>query len=189
MVGSVDQVHDEAIVTLQETLDRLFYRDGVSGVTVAQVRDESGLSMRRLYRICPSKADLVSLWLRHQHTTWMKMFTERVEQGLRSNASPVDAVFDAVETWLVETEFRGCGFVNTFAESHHLTDEHVEIIQEHKRSVTSYLDGVTGVGSAIGVLVDGAIVNAAVFGTVAPVDDARKTAHALIASEPHAVSR
>ena len=150
-------------------------------MTVAAVRDESGLSMRRIYGICPSKADLVSLWLRHRHTVWMQMFTDRVSAGIASGATAVDAVFDAIGTWLVETEFRGCGFLNTHAESRELTDEHVRIISDHKRSVARYLDSVTGLGDAVGLLVDVAIVHAAVFGDTAPVERARETARVLLA--------
>ena len=62
----------DARVQLEEAADRHFYRDGIVGVTVAAIRDESGLSLRRIYDLCPSKADLISLWLRHRHTLWIE---------------------------------------------------------------------------------------------------------------------
>jgi len=171
---------DQARTQLEQAADRLFYRNGVVGVTVAAIRDESGVSLRRIYEICPSKADLIALWLRHRHSTWTAEFTGEVGRAIAGGTAPIDAVFAALEAWMVETEFRGCGFINTHAETSELTDEHIEIIQEHKRGLAAFLDDVVGHGDAIAVLIDGAIVQASMFSSVEPIGQARATAAALI---------
>ena len=77
-----------------------------------------------------------------------------------------DAVFSALEAWMTETGFRGCGFINTHAEGSNLTEDHRAIIRSHKEAVAAYLESVTREGRAIAVIVDGAMVQAAIFGTV-----------------------
>lgn len=168
-----------AVTALEQAADDLFYEHGVVGVSMAQIRDRSGVSLRRMYTICPSKSDLISLWLRARHRTWMDGFSSAVTKNLAGNAAPGDAIFDALATWMIETNFRGCGFINTHAESSELTDEHIEIIRNHKRSLAVYLSSITADGEALTVLVDGAIVQGSIFGSVEPIDHARRAAHAF----------
>ncbi len=164
---------EQAVAALERATDELFYERGVVGVSVADVRDASGVSLRRIYSLCPSKADLVALWLRTRHRTWTAALAADVDKHLAAGRSPVDAIFDSVAAWMTVTDFRGCGFLNTHAEASELTDEHLDIIQTHKRSVAAYLDTVTGHGDAMAVLVDGAIVQAAMFRNVEPIEQAR----------------
>lgn len=173
--GSAD---DRALAALAAAADSLFYRHGVVAVSMAQVRDESGLSMRRMYSLCPSKADLITLWLNHRHQQWMDGFTAAVDRNLQQTDA-VTAVFDALRQWMVETDFRGCGFINTHGELSELTDEHRVIIRDHKAALADYLGRKTTNGPAMAVLVDGATVQAAIFADTAPIDTARAAAVAL----------
>lgn len=166
-----------------DAADELFYGRGIVAVSMAQVRDRSGISMRRLYSLYPSKSALVAAWLRYRHESWMAGFAERVERRLTVSDAPVDAVFTALETWMTETDFRGCGFINTHAESSELTDEHRSIIRDHKQSLAAYLDTIVANGATIAVLVDGAIVQAAIFSDPTPIHLARRAAAALIAQD------
>jgi AcrR family transcriptional regulator len=164
----------EAEAMLLETADRLFYRHGIGAVSMADIRDTSGLSMRRVYSIAGSKSDLVSMWLRHRHEAWLASFSAAVDTQLSAGAEPIAAVFDALGEWMIETEFRGCGFINTHAESHDLTDEHRQIIRDHKTALASYLDTVvSAAGAALTVLLDGAIVHASIYRSIKPIQLAR----------------
>jgi AcrR family transcriptional regulator len=174
-----------ATAALELATDELFYNQGVAAVTVAAVRDASGVSLRRIYNLCPSKADLISLWLRHRHRTWTAGFVARVNANVESGNEPVHAVFGALEAWMVETEFRGCGFINTHAETSELTDGHLAIIQHHKRAIGRYLETVTGHGDAMAVLIDGAIVHAALFRSTDPIHHAERAATALTRQDRH----
>jgi AcrR family transcriptional regulator len=177
--------HADALDALRHAADSLFYEQGVAGVTVAAIRDASGVSMRRIYELCPSKDDLVTLWLEYRHELWTTQFTAAVAVARATGRSPVDAVFDAIESWMVDTAFRGCGFINTHAEHAVLTDDHRRIIQHHKQHLADWLDGVTGEGQAIAVLVDGAIIQASMFQSTTPIDQARRAAHALLHEGPN----
>lgn len=164
---------------LVEASDRLFYERGIAAVSMADVRDASGLSMRRVYTLAESKADLIAQWLRHRHVTWGSGFTQRVDAHLVEGADPLDAVFNALADWMTATDFRGCGFINTHAEASELTVEHQEIIRNHKAELAATLDTIVGDGAVLAVLIDGAIVQAAIFQTTEPIEHARRAASAL----------
>lgn len=169
-----------ALAALGKAADDLFYRHGVVAVSMAQLRDASGVSLRRLYALCPSKADLISLWLHHRHEVWMSGFSRAVDERIATGQPVIDSIFSAVAAWMTETDFRGCGFINTNAETSELTVEHRKIIQDHKRSVAEYLSTITSNGPAIGVLVDGAMVQASIFSNTKSIDLAKQAAIALV---------
>lgn len=173
-----------AVVALERAADDLFYVHGIAGVSMAQIRDRSGVSLRRMYSICPSKSDLISLWLRARHRVWMDGFSAAVSRNIAADSGPTDAVFDALTSWMTETNFRGCGFINTHAESSELSKEHVEIIRAHKRSLATYLSSISVDGDALAVLVDGAIVQASIFGSVEPITHARRAARLMFEERP-----
>jgi len=170
----------EASIAALAVADELFYNQGIATVTMAQIRDGSGVSLRRLYSLFPSKSDLVSAWLEHRHERWLTAFAEKIEQGREVGLTPVDAVFSALEDWMVDTDFRGCGFINTHGEVSQLTEEHLSLIRRHKVGVASYLDSVVPEGRALAVLLDGAIVQAAIFRSVEPIHVACHAATALV---------
>ncbi|MEM7285684.1 MAG: helix-turn-helix domain-containing protein [Actinomycetota bacterium] len=172
----------EAETRALEAADDLFYARGIGSVTMGEIRDRSGLSLRRLYATHPSKADLVAAWLRHRHETWMAGFRADLRVALDAGAAPVDAVFDALASWMEATGWRGCGFINTHALGHDLTDEHRRIIRDHKAALADELDALTPKGRALAVVVDGAIVQASIFGNRHPIDLARTAGHALVTS-------
>jgi AcrR family transcriptional regulator len=170
----------EARTAALAAADDLFYTRGVAAVTVAEVRDRSGVSLRRLYTMDPSKSDLVAAWLEFRHVTWMTGFSERVASEISQGEAPVDAVFNALEQWMTATTFRGCGFINTHAESSELTEQHRSTIRMHKTALADYLQETIGHGAALAVLVDGAIVQASIFGNAEPIHAAHQAAQTLI---------
>ena len=172
---------DAELLTL-DAADDLFYARGVADVTMSEIRDRSGVSLRRLYGMYPSKADLVAGWLRHRHTRWMDGFRARLSDALERGVDPVDAIFDALASWMRATDWRGCGFINTHAERHDLTEEHARIIRDHKATLADDLGALVASGRAIAVIVDGAIVQASIFGNTEPIELARTAAHAVARS-------
>jgi len=177
------QTISEAETDILVAANQLFYDRGVSAVTVADIRDLSRVSLRRLYSLYPSKSDLITGLLQHRHTTWMDQYAKDVNELMSIGAYPVDALFESLEAWLVSTHFRGCGFINTLAETGELTAVHRAIIQDHKQGLIDFLNslsGLSGRGPALAVLIDGAIVQAAVFQSIEPVAAARVVADSLM---------
>ena len=174
-----------------EAADRLFYERGIAGVGMDEVRDLAGVSLRRLYNMYPSKRDLVAAWLEQRHTRWMAWFIGSVEKRTTSGDDPVVAVFDAIEEWATSPNYRGCAFLNSIAETMEIDDSHRAIATTHKRELGTQLAAIAArcvdtpppwLPGALGVLVDGAIVQSVVFQSTAPFGDARRAARQLVES-------
>ena len=206
-----------------DVADRLFYERGIAAVGMDDVRDASGVSLRRLYSLYPSKRDLVAAWLDDRHVRWMQWFTDTVDRltanddanantsgndngndDASGNASgndnyndPLVATFDALVEWAESPGYRGCAFLNAIAETTEIDDSHRAIVAAHKRSLIDHLtalatqrssisasqppadDRPAWLPNAIAVLIDGAIVQSAVFGSTQPIIDARHAASRL----------
>ncbi len=178
-----------------DTADVLFYERGISGVGMAEIRDASGVSLRRIYLLYPSKQDLVAAWLNDRHDRWMSWFTDTVDRSVVRGVDPVLAAFDAIRQWRKSPGYRGCAFINAIAEPMEIGDQHRAIVASHKRSLTSHLATLAtqsqmrpGVpawfADALAVLIDGAIVQSAIFGNDKPITAARKAAAQLLETMP-----
>ena len=173
---TIEEAEQAALVAA----DDLFYRHGIAAVTMAQIRDRSGVSLRRLYSVYPAKVDLVTAWLEHRHGTWMTWFETETARRTEKGAAPVDAIFDALTVWLESSDFRGCGFINALAETAELTPEHEALIRAHKQALIDHLATLSARAEGLAVIIDGAIVQAAVFKSVQPLEAARGAAAAII---------
>lgn len=176
---------DDARAAVLATADELFYKHGISAVAMADIRDRAGVSMRRLYSLFPHKSDLVTSWLKHRHQTWIDMFTNGIDQRLAAGQEPADAVFGSLAEWLTATEFRGCGFINTLAETGEVTEDHRTIIRQHKQTLIDLLSNFSNQPTALAVVIDGAIVQAAVFTSTGPVEAARIASTPLFDATSH----
>ena len=177
--------------TVLEAADRLFYERGIGGVGMDDIRDAAGVSLRRLYSLHPSKRDLVAAWLADRHGRWMAWFDSAVERHVASGTAPLLAPFDAIREWVHTPGYRGCAFINAIAETSEIDDSHRAVIADHKRDLRHHIRLLAGrhhppvaewVPDAIAVLVDGAIVQTAIFGDDSPIDSARAAAAQLL---PH----
>ena len=165
-----------------DAADELFYASGINAVSMAEIRDHASVSLRRLYELFPSKSDLVLGWLRDRDTNWLAWFGDELDQRIAGGADVVDAVFDTLADWLTSTNFRGCAFLNTLSESADLNDRRQAAIQNHKQATIDALGVLHPQPEALAVLIDGAIAQCAVFGSLEPLAAARSTARLL--SEP-----
>ncbi|MFN0148028.1 MAG: TetR/AcrR family transcriptional regulator [Dehalococcoidia bacterium] len=186
--GATDEAARRAIIG---AADAVFYARGVGGAGMIEVRDAAGVSLRRLYSLYPSKRALVAAWLESRHQAWMGWLTSAVARLEADGLGPIDAVFGALAAWASSPGYRGCAFLNTAAEVCEIDDLHREIIARHKRGLRAYLQGMVakaGVGGAearaaeLAVLVDGAIVQSAVFSSLEPIEAARLAAARLMAA-------
>jgi AcrR family transcriptional regulator len=171
------------------TADAVFYERGVAGVGMADIRDASGVSLRRLYGLYPSKRDLVAAWLTERHTTWFDWFEGAVERRTEAGEEPLLAAFGAIAEWAASPGYRGCAFVNTAAETTEIDDSHRRVIAGHKENLLTYLGSLARAGGyreperlgrMIGVLLDGAMAESAVLSATAPIDAAREAASLLL---------
>ncbi len=161
--------NEDANSAVLAAADSLFYANGVEAVTMAELRDAAGVSMRRLYRLFPNKADVVTAWLRDRHDCWTREFTGGVKRRIAAGDRPVVAVFGQLEDWMVSTGFRGCAFINTHAGSNDYTPEQLDVIRTHKRELERHLRGLVPDAPGLNVLVDGAIVQASIHASPDPI--------------------
>ena len=181
--------NDEARAAVLRSANAVFYERGIAGAGMADIRDDSLVSLRRLYTLYPSKRDLVAAWLTDRHTTWMEWFTSSVDRRRTAGQEPLLAAFDAIAEWAESPGYRGCAFVNSAAEAAEIDNTHRRIIAAHKESLLTYLGSLAAdggystpeqLGRMIGVLLDGAMVEAAVLSSRDPIDAAREAAALLI---------
>ena len=184
---------DAAQRSVLRSADELFYAHGISGVVMSDIRDASGVSMRRLYAMYPSKSELVAAWLTDRHDRWMAWFTSSIERHVSGGADPVLATFDAIAEWVTSPGYRGCAFINSLAETSGIDDIHRMIITAHKRDLVEHLAQLAArdhphapswLPAALAVIVDGAIVQCTVFASTDPLDAARSAVHQLLETIP-----
>ena len=184
---------DEARRAVLRAADEFFYAHGIGGVVMSDIRDASGVSMRRLYAMYPSKSELVAAWLSDRHDTWMAWFTTSVERHVAAGADPVLATFDAIAEWVASPGYRGCAFINSLAETSEMNDTHRTIIAAHKRDLVAHLarlaardhpNAPSWLPAALAVIVDGAIVQCTIFASTEPLDAARSAVHQLLETTP-----
>jgi len=180
---------ETARAAVLHSANQVFYARGIAGVGMADIRDDSGVSLRRLYGLYPSKRELVAAWLTDRHTTWMDWFTSAVAERSAAGEPPLLAAFDAIADWAATPGYRGCAFVNSAAETAEIDDTHRRIIAAHKEDLLTYLVSLARdsgyakperLGRMIGVLLDGAMVEAAVLASPAPISAARDAAATLL---------
>jgi AcrR family transcriptional regulator len=166
--------------------DALFYGRGIQTVGMDQVREASGVPLKRIYAEFPSKERLVVAVLGDRHRRW--------EEGVAAAAERYDdprgrllAIYDFLEGWFGDGSFRGCGFINAFGELGTVSPAVAEAAREHKRSFQRYVDGLVAeagadpaLGPQLSLLAEGAQTTAAISGTTEPARHARAAAAALI---------
>jgi AcrR family transcriptional regulator len=91
-----------------ETVDSLFYREGIRAVGVDKITEETGISKRTLYNYFPSKDHLITAYLARRLTPIPISEKSAEEQILES--------FVRLERSLADEESQGCPFVNAVVE-------------------------------------------------------------------------
>lgn len=173
-----------------DAADRLFYARGVQAVGMDAVRAASGLSLKRLYRLFPSKNDLVEEWLRRRDLRWRGDLAAHVAAATADPGQRLLAVFDWLRLWFEEADFRGCAFVNAYGELGGSSAVVAGAARHHKAEFRRYLAGLTAAAGLpdtlaghLLLLAEGAVTTAAVTGGSAPASEAGAAAADLIAAE------
>ncbi|MFC5187172.1 TetR/AcrR family transcriptional regulator [Actinomadura harenae] len=172
-----------------DAAERLFYGQGIQAVGMDAVRTASGVTLRRLYQLFPSKSALVEAYLARRDERWRDALARYVEATEGTPQERVLAVFDWLARWFTEDDFRGCAFVNSFGELGATSPVVASAARHHKDAFRAYVAGLTeaagappATGSHIALLAEGAIVTAAVSAFPAPAEDAGQAARILLAT-------
>ncbi|MFI7578220.1 TetR/AcrR family transcriptional regulator [Micromonospora sp. NPDC049497] len=178
--------HTTAEDRLLAAADALFYDRGVQAVGMDDIRQASGVSLKRTYQLFPSKGHLVEAVLRRRDRAI------RAELDAYTSARPTPAerllaVFDYLYDWFSQPDFRGCAFINTFAELGGASANVVDIVRTHKQAVADHIaalvasaDRPPALAGQLLILANGAMVTAAIVGSPEPAREAREAARRLL---------
>lgn len=165
---------------------RLFYARGFTAVGMDELRNESGISLKRLYRLFPSKDVIVEEVL----FDWQRMWTAGVTAQVESTQEPRErllAVYDFLAGWFASEGFRGCAFINSFGEVGGDSGNIANIVRTHKKHFQDYLAQLADDAGApaslapqLAILAEGAITTAAISASDEPARQARAAAEILV---------
>jgi AcrR family transcriptional regulator len=168
------------------TADALFYERGVQAVGMDAIREASGVSLKRLYQAFPSKDQLVQAVLSRRD----RAVRAAVGRHVDAAADPVDrilAVFDYLDEWFREPDFRGCAFINAYAELGPASADVADLVRGHKRALQAHLAELVAaagrppaLADQLAILANGAMVLAAITGSPDAARQAREAARVLV---------
>ncbi|MEU5974090.1 helix-turn-helix domain-containing protein [Streptomyces sp. NPDC047315] len=171
-----------------EAARTLFNERGVQAVGMDAIRTASGVSLKRLYQLFPSKDALVEEVLRLRDEAFLADVAAHAERtGARAPYDRVLDVFDFLAEWFAEPDFRGCVFINAHGELGGVSAGVTAVVRAHKQAVRAYfadlvdaLGAPAGLADQLAVLADGAMASAGVSGSPAAAGQAKEAARVLV---------
>lgn len=173
-----------------ETAATLFFQRGYSEVGINEIIEKAGTAKASFYQHYPSKESLCEAWLKSVH--------ERSElhrgELLGRCCSPEEKLacyFDHLESFLLQSEFRGCPYSNTGAVSDSNCPGIISQIRAHKEATRRFFrelarerfpDSPRGeeVGDRIFLLYSGATAESQNLKEIWPVRAARNASLELL---------
>jgi AcrR family transcriptional regulator len=169
-----------------DAAEDLFYRRGVHAVGMDDIRDRSGVSLKRRYQLFPNKERLVTAFLQRRDVRWRGGLSEHVAR-VEDPRERVLAVFDWLHTWFTDPDYRGCAWINCFGELGATSPAVAEEARTHKegfRRILRDLSAAAGhdddLAEQLLLLAEGAIVTAAITGNADTARQARTAAAKLL---------
>jgi AcrR family transcriptional regulator len=179
---------DAARTRLLDAAEDLFYARGIQSVGMDAIRDASGVSLKRLYKLFPAKEQLVDAYLERRDLSWRGRMADYVESR-HDPQQRILAVFDWLQAWFSEPGFRGCAWINGYGELGGTSPAVAAQARRHKGAFRAYVQGLVAdaglpesAADHLYLLAEGAMVTAAIFGTAEPAAQARAAAAGLLAA-------
>ncbi|MER7792563.1 TetR/AcrR family transcriptional regulator [Streptomyces sp. NPDC097640] len=170
-----------------DAAEELYYGRGVQAVGMDAVRTASGVSLKRLYQLYPSKSALVEAYLRRRDARLLDGLARYVEAVPGPPEKRLSAVFDWLYEWFGEPDYRGCAFINSYGELGATTPEVAAAARAHKEAFRQYVAGLVAtaglpapLAAHLALLAEGAITTAAISGSPEPAREAREAARVLM---------
>lgn len=117
-----------------EIASLLFYRQGYGATGIKQIIEKAGIAKGTFYSHFKSKEDLGVEWLRSRHIQWNSWLQESIKP-VEGSGAKILAIFTFLAQWLEESEYRGCAFLNTMAETPDASNPMRKVVVEHKRQL------------------------------------------------------
>ncbi|MFJ5262220.1 TetR/AcrR family transcriptional regulator [Streptomyces sp. NPDC088387] len=175
-----------------DAAEELFYGRGVQTVGMDAVRAASGLSLKRLYQLYPSKDRLVEAYLDRRDERWRGRLADYVSTH-DDPRERILAVYDWLERWFGEEGFRGCAWINAYGELGAISAGVADRVRAHKEAFRDCLAGLVADAGRPAALVwplfllaEGAMVTAGIEGGTEAAGRAREAAERLLDAWPDA---
>lgn len=169
-----------------DAAEELFYARGIQSVGMDEIRDRSGVSLKRLYQLFPSKEKLVVAVLERRDARWHERLIAYVNR-VNGPEARILAVFDWLGEWFDEPTFRGCAWINSNGEMGGISPAVAEQARRHKARFKRYLHQLVaeaglppGLSDQLALLADGAMADAGIFANPSAASQARAAAATLI---------
>ncbi|WP_111496532.1 MULTISPECIES: TetR/AcrR family transcriptional regulator [Marinobacter] len=121
-------------------LERAFAEHGFAEIGVDGLRDATQVSLRTLYKYCPSREDMVLTALEHRHTRYLAHLFGDLSGGPEQ---VLGEMFERVGRWMAENASYGCLFHSAVA-AHPDKPALREMLQRHKGEVADGMVRATG---------------------------------------------
>lgn len=180
---------DEGRVRVLDAADALFYGRGLQSVGMTDIRDQSGVSLKRLYQYFPSKDELVAAYLIRRDQRWRSGLREFITSQSSDPRERILAVFDSLEEWFNDPCFRGCAYINAYGEWGAVRPAIARISMEHKLALRGLImellkdaevDDPEVTARKLMILIDGAMTSAALHDSPDVARQARDMAATLL---------
>lgn len=121
-----------------ETASRLFYFEGYNQTGINQIIEEADVAKSSMYQHFRSKEDIAVVYLQRRHSMWVGKLFEFVANRKTAKAK-IMASFDYVHEWLMEVDFRGCGFQNIITDLPKGQERISNQVQLHKTELQKWI--------------------------------------------------
>ena len=183
----------DATQTRERILDaanRLFYGDGIRGVSVDAIAEMAGVTKRTLYYHYKSKDELVAAYLASRDQPNLALFRSWYDAAEGGLSDKIAAIFENLSKSAKHPKWKGCGFLRTAAELASMPGHPaVKVGAAHKKKFEDWLtqmiasDGradAAALARQIVLLMDGAFSTMLVHRDPAYIDAAGRAAAALV---------
>jgi len=171
------------------TAVKLYYSRGINNVGIDEIIKCSGVTKGSLYYHFKSKDDLVVAFLEYFNAQWLPDMKEKVSRMAPTPEKYLITFFDALGQWFKSNTFRGCPNINTTAEISNTDHTAFKKALFFKQELLDYIEELVKQAGVVDskeislqvlLLIDGAIVRAAMTGKSESAIIAKRACAALI---------
>lgn len=119
------------------TAGELFFQRGYSEVGINEIIEKAGTAKASFYQHYRSKEALCEAWLKSVHEQTEAFRSDILRSGL-SPAEKLARYFDHLESYMQNSQFRGCPYSNTGAVSDERCCGIIQQIRNHKESIRTF---------------------------------------------------
>ncbi|HKE17053.1 MAG TPA: TetR/AcrR family transcriptional regulator [Kofleriaceae bacterium] len=178
---------------LLRSAEELFYRNGISATGIDQLLAHAGVAKMSMYAHFGSKDRLTADYMERIGRVWWAWFDEQMARGPADPVSRLVHVFELVAAWVARDGYCGCAFINAAAQLNDTSHPAYAVAVENKVALRARLERMAReagldrpkqVARELSLLIDGALVAAAMERSRAPAMAARQAAARLLDSRP-----